>query len=241
LIVIVRDNNVKKPKAELDLHRFRLGEDWLSDDQRQRRSTSNGPGSDGGRRSGTVRFSMRHKRWRDSQNLHNLSISLSALQLDAFLVITRGVSLRDRVGIWARGRVGVRSNILKVNNGDVAERAGAAVILDTETQGDISDGFSFDSNQDRREINACEAHRVYGMRVCKGARGVGNKVVLPLLNRVAAKREGSEGFMLKKEPIISFIVAAKEDRGFPADEGAIGNGILPILWGGEDSETGADG
>jgi hypothetical protein len=109
--------------------------------------------SDKGRsRSSRGRFTVRDQRGWRPDSLKNISETIPALKLDDFRLSIRGKSLRDGVKIRPRGVLGAPSEVFKVDDRDLGNRAIAAVILDSQVERDISDCLSFDNNENSREV-----------------------------------------------------------------------------------------
>jgi hypothetical protein len=97
---------------------------------------------------------------RGTNHLQHLSIAAAALQFDHILLISRGEGLRNGAGITiiiCIRRWVTASNILVGDNGDRSKSPSAAMVLDSEVEGDIGDSFSLDSDQNSQEVEASEA------------------------------------------------------------------------------------
>jgi hypothetical protein len=185
-----------------------------------------------------MRLTVGDRGSRNTQHLHHLSISCPALELNIHFVLLRRVGLWDGVKVRARGGVGTRGKIIKVYDGDFTVGARAAMIFDAEMPGNVSDGFSFYSNKNSREVDAGEANRINGVRVGIGARGVGDKMSLPMFSREFSDGESRHGFMLEEETVVCLVVSLEKDRGLLTKEGTIMDGVLPVLRRGENRQPG---
>jgi hypothetical protein len=140
--------------------------------------------------------------------------------------------------ICIRRRV-TASDILVGGNGDRSKSSSAAMVLDSEVEGNIGDSFSLDSDQNCREIETSEVDWVDRVGVGKGGGRVSNEVALPMLKREISDGQGSKRFMFKKEMVVCFIMSLEVHRNFPAKVGAIGDSVLPVKGGGKHCDPGA--
>jgi hypothetical protein len=113
------------------------------------------------------------------------------------------------------------------------------MVLDSEVQGDIGNGFSLDSDQNSREIQPGEANRINSVGVGEGSRRVGNEVAMPVFQWEVSDGESSEAFMVEEKAIIGLIMALKMNGNIPAQERSIVDRIFPVDGGREHSDAGA--